>query len=122
MPNHRIFTADFYCVKCGNKGIPIARKTCSQREPGHLKKLYCPYCKAEVNHVEIRPNGSYTYEDFLREFHLGRFIDDQRVPVSDLLGCNRTTCEYNVSGKCWNANNSFDCGHKPIKEEKEDEK
>ena len=71
--NQEITTSEFYCTKCGRRGIPIARRIGSQREGGHLKKLYCLYCKEEVNHVEVRPFGDYNYEDFLEEFNLGRF-------------------------------------------------
>ena len=33
--NKATTTSDFYCLKCGKKGIPIARKIGSQREAGH---------------------------------------------------------------------------------------
>ena len=68
--NQEITSSDFYCTKCGRKGIPIARKVGKQREAGHLKKLYCMYCKEEINHAEIRPFGDYNYEDFKLEFDL----------------------------------------------------
>ena len=45
--NKEITTSEFYCTKCGKKGIPIARKLGSQREAGHLKRLYCPFCREE---------------------------------------------------------------------------
>lgn len=110
MPNRKeTTTSDFYCVQCGNKGIPIARKVGSQREAGHLKKLYCPYCKEEVNHAEVRPFGSYNYEDFELEFKLGRFVDGLRIPVEELENCNMYDCNYCVNGKCWNANKSNRC-------------
>ena len=72
--NQEITSSDFYCTRCGRKGIPIARKVGKQREAGHLKKLYCMYCKEEINHAEIRPFGDYNYEDFKLEFDLGRFF------------------------------------------------
>ena len=100
-------TSDFYCVKCGQKGIPIARKIGSQREAGHLKKLYCMHCKAEVNHAEVRPFGSYNYEDFKLEYDLGRFVDDQRVPIVECIGCSKEDCKYNVNGKCDGRNHKF---------------
>ena len=45
---------DFYCLLCGNKGIPIARKRSNLKESLHRKKLYCVNCKTEVNHIECR--------------------------------------------------------------------
>ena len=107
----------FFCCKCGKEGIPIQRKQCSQREPGHLKKLYCIFCQEEVNHAEVREIGGYTVDDFKLEFELGRFINGQRIPNEELISCSDTLCKYNIEGKCWNSNYSYNCGHRPIKEE-----
>lgn len=115
--NKEVVKSDFYCTKCGKRGIPIVRKTNQQREAGHLKKLFCLYCKESVNHVEIRSYGSYIYDDFLEEFELGRFVDGQRIPVADLMSCSKIDCDYNKHGKCWNSNYSYDCSHRPKKEE-----
>ena len=38
--NQKVTTSEFYCTKCGSRGIPIARRAGKQREAGHLKKLY----------------------------------------------------------------------------------
>ena len=76
MSRQQITLSDFYCTKCGKKGLPIARRVGSQREAGHLKKLYCIYCKEEVNHAEVRPFGDYNYEDFLVEFRNGNFDNE----------------------------------------------
>ena len=61
--------SEFYCVECGKKGIPIARKLGAQREAGHLKSLWCVYCQKQTNHAEIRPFGTYTVENFKEEFY-----------------------------------------------------
>ena len=59
--------SEMYCTCCQKRGIPIPRNK-QNKEPGHLKKLYCIYCGAERNHVEIRPFCSdYNYEDFQLE-------------------------------------------------------
>lgn len=61
----------FYCTKCGNKGLAVWRSKASQRGKGHLKKLYCVHCKEEVNHYEC-----YNLQDeekFLRKFENGEF-------------------------------------------------
>ena len=64
----RHFTiSTFTCTVCGKEGIPIGRKQNSQREFGHLKKIYCIYCKEETNHVEIR---EFDYTDQL--LHMSR--------------------------------------------------
>lgn len=60
--------SEFYCTRCGTKGMPLARKMGKQRENGHLKKIYCLHCKMETNHVEIRPfDYEYTVEDLKRD-------------------------------------------------------
>ncbi len=91
--------------------MPIQRKQGQQREPGHLKKLYCIYCGEEVNHAEIREIGGYTVEDFKREYAMGRFVDGQRVESEE---CTCQDCEFNVDGRCWNSNKSNNCGHRPV--------
>jgi hypothetical protein len=67
--------SEFYCTKCGKRGIPVLRTKGQNREPGHLKKLFCLTC-GEVNHVEIKPFGKYTHDDFLLEFEGGNFGED----------------------------------------------
>ena len=71
--------SDFYCTKCGHKGIPIIRKPGKAREPGHLKKIFCLYCQEEENMVEIKSNGKYTLEDFEIEYRNGNFVNGERV-------------------------------------------
>lgn len=109
----RIAISDFYCTKCGNKGIMVARPHNRYREGGHLKKLYCLTCKEETNHCEIRPFGQYTLADFREEFELGRFVDGNRIPTNELLKCSKSECKYNKNGRCWNSNHSFDCEYRP---------
>lgn len=105
-------TSEFYCTKCGRRGIPIARKKGQQREPGHLKRLFCLYCQEEVNHAEIRPYGSYNYEDFKEEYELGRYFEGNKIHVMNLMSCSKSDCEYNRHGKCWNSNYSFECPYR----------
>lgn len=66
-------THDFYCVMCGNKALPCFR-TGKQREKGHLKKLWCPICKKEVNCAEISNN--YPVEVFRYEFEHHNFTEE----------------------------------------------
>lgn len=73
MRNRKINISDFYCTQCGHKTLPIPRKDGQGRELGHLKNLYCPFCRKKQNCVEIRQNGKYTYQDFLVEFTQGNF-------------------------------------------------
>lgn len=69
--------SEMYCTSCGRKGIAIPRKNGKYREPGHLKNLYCIYCRKNCNHAEVRDMYSdYNYEDFLLEFENGNFDED----------------------------------------------
>jgi hypothetical protein len=70
---------EFYCCKCGKRGIPISRQKGKARKPGHLKKIWCLNCKEEVNHVECQPLSNYTKDEFELEF--GKNFDEnfQRI-------------------------------------------
>lgn len=115
--------SDFFCTNCGNKNLlTVSRVKGQAREPGHLKRMYCFHCKEEYNHAEVRLNiMTYTYEDFREEFELGRFQDGNRIPKELLFTCSKSECPFNKNGKCWNANNSEQCKHKPMKGELENE-
>ena len=117
--NKASITSEFYCTECGSKGIPIARKIGTKKEPGHLKKIYCLKCKKETNHAEVRPYGSYDYEDFLEEYSLGRFFEGKKIHVMNLMSCSNNDCLCNKHGKCWNSNYSFQCFHRLHKTEEE---
>lgn len=109
--------SEMYCTECGNKGINIPRSPGQMREPGHLKNLYCIYCQRSTNHCEIRPVGHYTLENFKEEFELGRFVNGKKNHVIDLIKCSNLSCKYNRHGDCWNDNYSYDCPHRPKKED-----
>ena len=83
----KIVINNFYCTRCGHKGIPISRQDNKMREPGHLKKLYCMYCKQEVNHAECKEFSKYTYREFLEEFNGGNFNEngERRLPWRQFL-------------------------------------
>lgn len=108
--NKKIHHSRLFCTKCGHEGIGVPRKPHGAREQGHLKKMYCIFCKEEVNHAEVTDSGRYTVADFKKEFQLGRFTEEgERVPLKDLAQCNKKDCPFYVSGKCWNANHSHWC-------------
>lgn len=44
----------FWCLNCGREGIPLPRKISHLHAPHHRKKMYCPWCKAVVNHLECK--------------------------------------------------------------------
>lgn len=64
----------FYCIKCGNRGLDIPRRVSHQYGKFHRKKLYCIYCKEEVNHIECR--NSIEVEEFKENFKNGVYKDE----------------------------------------------
>lgn len=48
------------CPTCGGK-FPIPRRDDRQREKGHHKRIFCPYCQKVTNMLEVR-EGDYRYE------------------------------------------------------------
>lgn len=65
---------DFYCIKCGNKGIPLMRNEGFQHERFHRKVIYCWHCKEEVNHVECKTTEDV--EQFKIDFENGVYTDE----------------------------------------------
>lgn len=79
----------FYCINCGKKSMELHRKVGFQHGKDHRKKMWCPWCKAEINHIETRNldeefkfreafnNGSFTEEaqeslDYVRLSCIGK--------------------------------------------------
>lgn len=73
-------THNFYCIKCGNKGIPIMRKEGFQHSRNHRKKLYCIFCKEEINHVECKSYADVL--DFKENFANGVYKDEAEESLS----------------------------------------
>ena len=47
-------TNKFYCLNCGEEGIPLPRQIGRQRKSFHRKKIYCYHCHNTVNHIECK--------------------------------------------------------------------
>ena len=71
---------DFYCMNCGRKGIPLSRRVSLQHGKFHRKKLYCIYCKEEVNHIECRTPEEV--EEFKENFENGVYKDEAQDSLS----------------------------------------
>ena len=71
---------DFYCIKCGHKGIPLSRKQGHQHERFHRKKLFCIYCQQEVNPIECKNDEDVA--EFKRNFENGVYRDEAEESVS----------------------------------------
>lgn len=70
-----IIDHEFYCTKCGRKGLPVCRNG-RMRETGHLKKLFCLGCGCETNHAECIPGTKYDKDVFFQEYNDGNFNED----------------------------------------------
>ena len=73
----------FFCIKCGNKGIPLSRKQGHQHERFHKKKLWCVHCREEVNHIECKTFDEV--ETFKENFKKGVY----KNKLNDFDGCTR---------------------------------
>ena len=67
-------THDFYCINCGQKGIPLTRQQSNQRGQFHRKLMYCWHCKHTVNHIECR--NEEEKEQFLLDFANGKYAEE----------------------------------------------
>ena len=73
---------NFYCISCGNKGIPCVRPRAHQRERFHRKKLYCPNCKKEIQHIEIC-NEEEAFL-FKQAFEAGEYLEENQESLKFL--------------------------------------
>ena len=71
---------NFYCIKCGNRGIPLSRKVGRQHENFHRKKLFCVFCGQEVNHIECKTMEDV--EQFKINYKMGVYKDEAEESVS----------------------------------------
>ena len=70
----------FFCLQCGHENLPIYRKTSHQHKKYHRKKLYCPYCKTEINHIELRSDEEVA--EFKKQFEQGDYINEAKESLS----------------------------------------
>ena len=66
--------SEFWCIKCGRKGIPILRNRGNVKEKGHRKALYCITCKETINHIETRNEEEERI--FQEEFTAGKYEEE----------------------------------------------
>lgn len=69
----------FFCINCGNEGIPLARSISLIKSAEHRKKLYCIYCKCYVNHIECR--NETEIELFKENFKNGVFKEEANESI-----------------------------------------
>ena len=62
MKKQRFMDLSTFVCPCCNKTFPIMRSHGKQRERGHIKDIWCPFCKEERKFMEIRRKDYYTTE------------------------------------------------------------
>lgn len=73
----RYTSHDFYCCKCGRKGIPVQRPNNQKRAKMHKKRLFCIYCGGVINHVEV--TNKYELSAFKEAFERGDYSNEEIV-------------------------------------------
>lgn len=84
MAKSKYISHDFYCINCGHKSIPIMRNSGHTHASKHRKRLYCPFCKIEVNHIEVR--NLEEKEWFLKKFNEGFFKEEAEESIKECRG------------------------------------
>ena len=64
----------FFCIQCAREGLPIQRKINHKYGKHHMKKLWCPWCKMEINHIECR--NDQEIREFKENYAAGKYIND----------------------------------------------
>lgn len=59
MRKQRFMDLSMFICPCCKKSFPIMRNHGHHREKGHIKDIWCPYCKKEQKFTEIRKNDYY---------------------------------------------------------------
>lgn len=72
--------SEFWCISCGQRGIPIMRNRGQQRPEGHRKVLYCVNCRKTVNHVETR--NAEEARRFRDEFAAGKYAEEAAESIA----------------------------------------
>ncbi len=68
-----IFDQEFYCTRCGKKGIPLGKEIEKTEEEGRLQRLFCFSCNKETNHAEVVRGSRYDKKIFIDELKSGNF-------------------------------------------------
>lgn len=58
MQANRFEISQFKCKECGSM-FPLPRAKARKRKEGHIKDLWCPFCKQKVKTIEYKPNTIY---------------------------------------------------------------
>ena len=54
-------STELVCLNCGNV-MTIQRKILKQQKVGHIKDMYCPYCKDLVKFFKVRDIDAFKWQ------------------------------------------------------------
>lgn len=63
MKRQKMTMSTLYCETC-NHPFTIARRTARQREPGHMKHMYCAFCKKKKGFIETKEETTSFWDDW----------------------------------------------------------
>lgn len=70
----------FFCPRCGEETIPLARSSGKRRERFHLKKLYCFRCNMTLNMVECRDEEEVKlFKEAFKTGELSSIVDASEI-------------------------------------------
>ena len=87
-------THNFYCINCGKKAMDLPRKTCHKHKKLHRKKLYCPWCKQDINCIEI--SNEEEKIKFIEDFNKGLFKEEALESIKKSNGCDKYEYIHNL--------------------------
>ena len=79
--------------------------------------------KTVTAHIISKDEGILAGIDIIKEMFESKNVqvifnlkDGTKIPTGELMLCSNTDCKYNVNGRCWNSNYSYDCNYRIKKE------
>lgn len=72
----------FYCLNCGRRGIPLMRRSARCHGSEHRKAMYCPWCKVDINHIELKTDEEV--KQFLIDFENGVYREEAETSMKYL--------------------------------------
>jgi hypothetical protein len=76
----------FFCIQCAREGLPIQRKVNHKYGKHHMKKLWCPWCKMEMNHIECR--NDQEIKEFKENYAAGVYKNEVEESLKHITHIN----------------------------------
>lgn len=89
MSKYKTIPIDLVCLSCGNVNV-IQRKIGNLKKQGHIKTMYCPFCKTINQHYEVRDVSSFIYKYAYSDYNT---LDNNTKKVLDMLMEREDNCD-----------------------------